>query len=699
MNTIILFWNPAISSYTIERLREDMANYAHVSNWSVWEHDKAHKGDRFFMVRCGEGKTGICMSGRFRSEPYRDEDWSGKGREVYYMDLMADTVIDPDILPILSTEVLSESIPSFDWRGGHSGRLLSAKEAERLEQLWAEFLDEHEQIFGKLTLQVHIGDEDFEENRDDETFVAEIRMSENGGFEIWSIDEDEVIEGDDLDTLKETFLQDMREAGYTMPIEFHFEDVQDQKLFRKALEIARIAYDGMTDEFGIPYLKRALREANTVCADANIVVCLLRYVFKNQQYIPETLIRKGIPKVIVETIVFLQQEEGEDFGQYIQRMGQNAAATNILHEIIDDSLYIHELPELSMDKYIYLAQNLKAFHYLEERQKQKNIRATFSGPAKEFEMWCSLYDSADIFAIRGEFSDEDVAEMSRVLEKLTYGKFYVDINELNKHWEAVRDRSIRTYEDEIISRLYDDEEISLLEKMIINSKYGNIFELDGGKVFCGNGKVLVHIPVDQEVEINEAVEIIGRVAVANNKTLTSLELPINVRIIDDYAFAYCENLEDLFLHDGITTIGEFCFHMCDIERLRLSQSLTEIPDGAFSYNGIEHVNIPPSVRRIGAEAFQCNYIKDNDLVIPEGVEIIEYNAFHNHFEHISLPSTLKEIAYDFYYEEIVDDPEEWKPYVDIHPDNPVYFSKCGILYSRETGKEVLGKAGRPEKER
>lgn len=42
----------------------------------------------------------------------------------------------------------------------------------------------------------------------------------------------------------------------------------------------------------------------------------------------------------------------------------------------------------------------------------------------------------------------------------------------------------------------------------------------------------------------------------------------------------------------------------------------------------------------------------------------------------------------------VNDPEEMKPYVDIHPDNPVYYSKGGILYSRETGKEVLGKAGR-----
>ena len=141
-------------------------------------------------------------------------------------------------------------------------------------------------------------------------------------------------------------------------------------------------------------------------------------------------------------------------------------------------MYIHELPELTMDKYIYLAQNLKSFHYLEERQKQKNIRATFSGLGKEFEMWCSLYDSADIFAIRGEYNDEEVVEMSRVLSKLTNRKFYVDINELNIHREASRDRLIRTYEDDIIQRLYYNEEISLLEKMIINRKYGNIFEIN-----------------------------------------------------------------------------------------------------------------------------------------------------------------------------------------------------------------------------
>ena len=698
MNTIILFWNPGISSYTIERLREDLENYEHVSNWSVWEHDKAHKGDRFFMVRCGEGKTGICMSGRFRSEPYRGEDWSGKGREVYYIDLMADTVIDPDILPILSTEVLSENIPSFDWSGGHSGRLLPTEEAEKLEQLWSEFLDEHKQIFGKLTLLAHISDADFEEEEEDETCEAEIELSLGGGFEIFSPDGEVTVEGYNLNSLKEEFVQKMTEAGNTKPIEFHFEFIDDQDLFSKVLDIADDAYVGMNDEFGVPYLKRAIKEVKSLYTDASIIVGLLQYVFRNPQYTPKTLISKGIPKVIVEFIVFLQQEEGEDFGQYIQRMGQNAAATNILHEIIEDSLYIQNLPELTMDKYIYLEQNLKAFHYLEERQKQKNIRATFSGLAKEFEMWCSLYDSADIFAIRGEYSDEDVAEMSKVLEKLTYGKFYVDISELNIHREAVRDRLIRTYEDDIIQRLYYNEEIPLLEKMIINRKHGNIFEKDGRKIFCDNGKVLVHIPIDQEVEINEAVEIIGRSAVIGNKTLETIDFPSNVHIIDDYAFAYCEDLSIVRMHDGITSIGENSFDSCSIKQLRLSSSLSEIPVAAFKYNeDLETIEIPASVKHIGEEAFLCDYIED--VVIPEGVETIDYAVFTRTLKHINLPSTLKWIAYDFYYEEMIDDPEEMKPYVDIHPDNPVYFSKGGILYSRETGKEVLGKAGRTEKER
>lgn len=153
MSTFILFWNPAISSYTMEQMQNDLANWTHVKNWSVWRHRDAHKGDRFFMVRCGEGYTGICMSGHFDSEPYRGVDWSGRRRVVYYMDLLVDTVIDPEFLPILTTEELQKQIPSFNWTGGHSGRLLSEKKAEKLEKIWTDFIEQNKRIFGKLSLR------------------------------------------------------------------------------------------------------------------------------------------------------------------------------------------------------------------------------------------------------------------------------------------------------------------------------------------------------------------------------------------------------------------------------------------------------------------------------------------------------------------------------------------------------------------
>ena len=696
MNTIILFWNPKISSYTMERLREDLDYQQHVSNWSVWEHDKAHKGDRFFMVRCGKGQTGICMSGRFCSEPYKDEDWSGKGREVYYMDLRADTVIDPDLLPILSTELLSKKIPSFDWSGGPSGRVLPVKEAKKLERLWKKFLEQNDAIFGKLTLQTYLGDAEIEEEA--KTCFADIELTCEGGFEIYCHNPEVSVTGFDLDSLKEEFAQKMTEAGNTKPIEYRIYNFSDSRLFFKVMDIAKKAYAGMNDEFGEPYLKRAIREHSGLYTDAMLMAGLLQYVLKNPKITPTKLLARGIPKAVVDTVVILQQKEDEGFEQYVQRAAKNSFAEHILYQIIEHRLDISFLPEITIEQYSFLAQNLKAYHYLEEKRKQKNKRAEFDRPAKEFEMWCSLNDNADIFAIRGEYSDEEIYDMSGVLAKLTNGKFFVDISELNIHREAKYDRLIRTYEDDIINGLRDNEQISLLEKMIVNRKYGNIFEVRDKQVFCDNGRVLVHVPVDKQVEIPETVEIIGRCAVVGNQNLEKIVFSDNIHIIEDYAFFCCDNLSQVFMYDGIASIGESCFDSCDIKQLRLSSSLSEIPTAAFKYNdGLETIEIPDNVRHIGAEAFLCDYMED--VSIPEGVETIDYAVFTRTLEHISLPSTLKWIAYDFYFEEMIDDPEKMKPYVDIHPDNPVYYSKGGILYSRETGKEVLGKAGRPEKER
>ena len=150
MNTFIMMWNPEISDWKMDGFESSLCHFddAEVS-WAIYDYKKAKIGDRFFMVRCGEGNTGIVMSGTISSKPYKGEDWSGKGRKVYYVKMQLGTMIHPDREEILTTEKLEEAIPGFDWRDGHSGRLLDKISAGKLELLWKAYINGNEFMFDK----------------------------------------------------------------------------------------------------------------------------------------------------------------------------------------------------------------------------------------------------------------------------------------------------------------------------------------------------------------------------------------------------------------------------------------------------------------------------------------------------------------------------------------------------------------------
>jgi len=141
MSQVILKWNPAISSYTMERylmeLRMLNEGYGVPFNWSVHDHDKIHKNDRYYLLKLGYGQQGIVSTGTITSEPYRDEDWSGKGRETYYVNLRPDMMLNPDAMPILTSEELTRNVKGeFNWYKGHSGIVLTTEEAEEVGFLW-----------------------------------------------------------------------------------------------------------------------------------------------------------------------------------------------------------------------------------------------------------------------------------------------------------------------------------------------------------------------------------------------------------------------------------------------------------------------------------------------------------------------------------------------------------------------------------
>lgn len=149
MNTVILMWNPAISSVNMEDYKKGMRDcLEHYYNWSVWDHEYSRACDRFYLVRVGEGNTGIVMKGVLSSEPFRAEDWSGRGREVYYMDMEPDIIINPDAAPIITTKELEENLPGFVWDGGHAGRILEPKLADMLEDMWHLYIEKNEAMFG-----------------------------------------------------------------------------------------------------------------------------------------------------------------------------------------------------------------------------------------------------------------------------------------------------------------------------------------------------------------------------------------------------------------------------------------------------------------------------------------------------------------------------------------------------------------------
>ncbi len=144
MATYILKWNPAISSYRMIDYLRDMewclSGGKPDMNWSVWDYQGIKKGDKVYMLKVGEGPTGIIAKGRVTSRAYRGEDWSGKGRTTYYVDFEPTCMISPDCAPILSSSALMESIPDFDWVGGHSGMRLTEGQAAGIDKMWTLFL-------------------------------------------------------------------------------------------------------------------------------------------------------------------------------------------------------------------------------------------------------------------------------------------------------------------------------------------------------------------------------------------------------------------------------------------------------------------------------------------------------------------------------------------------------------------------------
>ena len=112
-------------------------------------------------------------------------------------------------------------------------------------------------------------------------------------------------------------------------------------------------------------------------------------------------------------------------------------------------------------------------------------------------------------------------------------------------------------------------------------------------------------------EENSLLTTIGNEAFANCKALVNCCIPQGVMAIGERAFDACSSLTSIEIPSGVTSIGERTFDGCrSLTSINIPNSVTFIGDWAFEgCSGLTSINIPNSVTFIGSRAFDgCSNI-------------------------------------------------------------------------------------------
>lgn len=113
------------------------------------------------------------------------------------------------------------------------------------------------------------------------------------------------------------------------------------------------------------------------------------------------------------------------------------------------------------------------------------------------------------------------------------------------------------------------------------------------------------------------------------------------------AFSRCTMLMSIFIPESVQFIGSEAFSLCEgLSMVELPPTLTKIPDGIFTDCAqLGSVDIPDTVTEIGANAFsKCTAFSLTEL--PSGIQRIGAAAFENcgSIENLELPKTLESIG-------------------------------------------------------
>jgi len=154
------------------------------------------------------------------------------------------------------------------------------------------------------------------------------------------------------------------------------------------------------------------------------------------------------------------------------------------------------------------------------------------------------------------------------------------------------------------------------------------------------------------------VSAISKSAFHGNQTIKTLTIPDTVKRLDYGAFCGCDNLENVFLGDGVETMN-VAFDVCQgLQKVLIGKSLSELGRSFHNCHGLTAFEIDPNNSQLCAidgvlfskdktVLMSCPCGKKGKYIIPQGTRVIRENAFENtDLEEIVVANTVEKIEYD-----------------------------------------------------
>lgn len=137
-------------------------------------------------------------------------------------------------------------------------------------------------------------------------------------------------------------------------------------LLPKAIEIAAKAHGTVINKDGTPYILHPLRLMMNAEGYPEKIVAILHDTIEDTPLTLEALAEEGFPPEIIDALVAVTKQEGEEYDAFIERIALNPLAVKVKLLDLYDNIDVTRLPELGESDLLRTAKYHRAIRRLKQ---------------------------------------------------------------------------------------------------------------------------------------------------------------------------------------------------------------------------------------------------------------------------------------------------------------------------------------------